>query len=177
MSYRNFMIIHTDSLNISLNNIREDLIEIARKNKIGIHCDIKNYHNELLELLDIKNNYFCISDDFEHIECEDAFSIIEAFEYMISLKLKRKYERERAEKDYLINQFNFLNEFVNLIFSKFSNDVSLEFYFSSQYSLKLEDYRNIIVDNRNLTEAFVQSLQPTKKENYIGVKTVKFLIK
>lgn len=177
MSYRNFMIVYTNSINDSLDRLKEDLIEVAKKNNIGIHFNIVGYYNELLEVLNIKDNYFCISDDFEHIECENTFSIVEAFDYMISLKLKEKDEKQKAEKNYLIQKLKFLNEFVELISQTFNNHVSIEFYFSDQYGSTLEDYRSIIVDKRNLTEAFVQSLQPTKKANYIGVKTTKFLIK
>lgn len=177
MSYRNFMIVYTNSTNNSLDRLKEDLIEVAKKNSIGIHFNIVGYYNELLEVLNITNNYFCISDDFEHIECENTFSIVEAFDYMISLKLDGKEEKKRAEKNYLIQKLKFLNEFVELIFQTMDNHVSIEFYFSDQYGSTLEDYRNIIVDKRNLTEAFVQMLQPTKKDNYIGVKTTKFIIK
>lgn len=177
MSYRNFMIVHTDFPNNSLDNIKKELIELARKKNIGIHLNILDYHNELLELLDIKKNYFCISNDFKNVECEAIFSTIEAFEYMISLKLRTKKEREKAEQNYLIEQFSFLNDFVNVIFQKLENNITIEFYFSDQYSTTLDSYKTIIVQNRNLTKAFVQSLQPTKKDDYIGVKTTKFIIK
>lgn len=96
---------------------------------------------------------------------------------MISLKLRTKKEREKEEQNYLIEQFSFLNDFVNVIFQKLENNITIEFYFSDQYSTTLDSYKTIIVQNRNLTKAFVQSLQPTKKDDYIGVKTTKFIIK
>lgn len=102
---------------------------------------------------------------------------METFEYMISLKLKTKVQREKDEYNYLMHQFSFLNKFVDAIFQKLNNTISIEFYFSNQYSTTLNSYKPIVVQKRDLTEAFVQVLQPTKKDNYYGVKTAKFIIK
>jgi len=178
MSSRNLFIINNTGVNnfIRLKNIEVELVNLANYRKIGIHFNVLGYHDELINLLNIKHNYFCISESFTNIESEDIFSTNDSFEYIYKLKLN-KTQSEIKEKNLLIKKFTFLNEIINIIFNNLPNISSVDFYISDQYSSTLTSYQTIEVVDKDLTKALVDSYEPTKKYNYFGLKTVKLVIK
>ena len=77
----------------------------------------------------------------------------------------------------LVNKLNFLDEIIKIIFQN-DNVKLVEVYLSDQYSILLEDYSEVVdVINHKFIDALLESYNPTKKHNYYGIKTKKFIIK
>ena len=154
--------------------IYNQLYEYMKNNKYGIKFEPKNYYDEILKLLNCDKNYFIVTDDKENIECEEIFNDIDAFEYASAFSKK---EFQTKEKEYLVNKLNFLDEIIKIIFQN-DNVKLVEVYLSDQYSILLEDYSEVVdVINHKFIDALLESYNPTKKHNYYGMKTKKFIIK
>ena len=154
--------------------IYNQLYEYMKNNKYGIKFEPKNYYDEILILLNCDKNYFIVTDDKENIECEEIFNDNDAFEYASAFSKK---EFQTKEKEYLVNKLNFLDEIIKIIFQN-DNVKLVEVYLSDQYSILLEDYSEVVdVINHKFIDALLESYNPTKKHNYYGIKTKKFIIK
>lgn len=154
--------------------IYNQLYEYMKNNKFGIRFEPKNYYDEILKLLNCNKNYFIVTDDKENIECEEIFNDNDAFEYASAFSKK---EFQTKEKEYLVNKLNFLDEIIKIIFQN-DNVKLVEVYLSDQYSILLEDYSEVVdVINHKFIDALLESYNPTKKHNYYGIKTKKFIIK
>ena len=154
--------------------IYNQLYEYMKNNKFGIKFEPKNYYDEILKLLNCDKNYFIVTDDKENIECEEIFNDTDAFEYASAFSEK---EFQTKEKEYLVNKLNFLDEIIKTIFQN-DNVKLVEVYLSDQYSILLEDFSEVIdVINCKFVDALLESYNPTKKHNYYGMKTKKFIIK
>ncbi len=173
MSTRNLFLIklHKEE---DIRYIYNQLNEYMKNSKFGIKFEPKNYQNEILKLLDCNKNYFIVTDDKKNIECEEIFDDIDAFKYASAFSKK---EFQTKEKEYLYSKLNFLDEIIKIIF-KNDNVKTVEVYLSDQYSILLEDYSEVIdVINHKFVDALLESYNPTKKRNYYGMKTKKFIIK
>lgn len=154
--------------------IYNQLYEYMQNNKFGVKFEPKNYYDEILKLLNCDKNYFIVTDDKENIECEEIFNDNDAFEYASAFSKK---EFQTKEKEYLVNKLNFLDEIIKIIFQN-DNVKLVEVYLSDQYSILLEDYSEVVdVINHKFIDALLESYNPTKKHNYYGMKTKKFIIK
>lgn len=174
MSSRNFFIIKKvdESKPSGLEKIAIELIQFAIHRNIGILFNIDGYHDELLSLLNVKRDYFCVSESFINRESEDLFA-----DYDCYLKVKDlpSEQAEVKEKELLLEKFTFLNDIIKIIF-KLSNVKGVDFYVSDQYTFLLSDYDQIEVEDENLTGAFLQMLEPTIEANMFGLKTTKFSV-
>jgi hypothetical protein len=131
------------------------------------------YWDEILNCLDCECNYFTVTENKHVIECEDIFSIKDSFEY--ARRFPRKYFHDK-EHEFLHHKLSFFNDIVQILFED-PNIESLEIYISDQYSTNLDAFdRCIQVVDRKLTEALIGTYQPTKKDKYFGMKTVKFIV-
>ena len=154
--------------------IYNQLYEYMENNKFGIKFEPKNYYDEILNLLDCNKNYFIVTDDKENIECDEIFEDNDAFKYASAFS---KREFQTKESEFLFNKLSFLDEIINIIFRNM-NVESLEVYVSEQYSISLKDYSEVVdVINHKFVDALLESYNPTKKHNYYGMKTKKFIIK
>ena len=161
MSERNFFIINESAPNSCFKNMFEELIQFGSAQKIGIHINVKEYDgelNELLEHLNVKENYFSISDDCPgSLETDDLFDLAG---YM--------------NKKECIEGFEFLNQIVKIIFSDPSvKDV--DFYISDVPAVLPSDYEIVKVKGKNLAEALAGEIF-SKKNWYIGIPTACFKI-
>ena len=173
MSVRNIFLIKLKK-DININLVYNELDEFMMNNKFGIQFEPKNYQNEILELLECNSNYFTLTNDKNSIECEDIFETYDSFEYAISFP---KCEFKKREFEFLFNKLNFIDEIVKIILKQ-ENVESIEVYVSDQYSISLNDYSKVImVSDQKFVKALIESYNPTKKDNFFGIKTVKFIIK
>ena len=173
MSFRNlFLIKLKKDVNISI--IYKDLCEYMLNSNFGICFEPQKYYDEILELLECDKNYFTLTEDKNHIECEAIFGCTDAFNYA-SCFLKREFKKRDIE--YLYNKLSFIDELLNIIFGHECVE-TVEVYISDQYSILLEDFSRVIkVEDHRFTDALIASYEPTKADKYYGVKTTKFIIK
>lgn len=171
MSFRNLFFIHFKDINgnIELTEIRNYLSKL----KYGFLFKPKNYQDELISKIIDNNFYFSITSHINSIECDDFFDLENA--YLRSL-LYPKIQQRKKEQEFLKKQFIFLDDVIKLIFTN-ENVESVEVFISGQFSTELEDYNTIDIKDRCLSKALVDVYNPTKKDNYIGFKTTKFVIK
>lgn len=177
MSARNIFIINKASGYgaVELENLKAELNKLALDKNIGIHFNLQSYQDEILKQLTIKD-FFSISDNFDTLETDNLFSTNDSYEAIRHLNLKVN-ELKLMEEEFLIKKYSFLNDIRDVAFNCFPDSDSLDFYVSNQYCIELTDYEHIIVKNKDLAKAFVDSFKPTKKENYFGLKTLKFELK
>lgn len=177
MSSRNLFVINNISENNQSNLIKfeNEISVFARVNNFGVYINPIGYQDELICELNINGFYFCISESFSVIESEDLFSTNDSFNYIKEMKFKRK-QAEDEEKNFLLRKFSFLDEII-LIIEKYYMNSNIDFYISNQYSFTLLDYKAIQVKEKKLTQSFVNSFMPQKKEKYVGLKTRSFKIK
>ena len=151
-----------------------DAVDAYMQPKIySVVFEPKCYWDEILNCLDCKCNYFTLTEDKKYIECEDIFSIEDAFVY--ARRFPRKQFRDK-EHEFLQHKLSFFNDVVNIIFQD-RNVETVEIYISDQYSTSLDDFKNCIpVNDRDLTKALIGTFESTKREKYFGMKTVKFII-
>ena len=173
MSFRNlFLIKLKKDVNISI--IYKHLSEYMLNSNFGICFEPQKYYDEILELLECDKNYFTLTEDKNHIECEAIFDCTDAYIYASSF-LKREFKGR--EREYLYNKLSFIDELLNIIFGHECVE-AVEVYISDQYSILLEDFSRVIkVENQRFTDALLVSYEPTKEDKYYGVKTTKFIIK
>ncbi len=173
MSARNLFLIKLKK-DEDANYIYNELNDYMKNQRFGIKFEPKNYHDEILNLLDCDKNYFIVTDDKYNMECDEMFDTGDAFEYAT---LFSKNEFKNKIKDYLYNKLRFLDEIIKIIFQNEAVE-SVEVYISDQYSFLLEDYSAVVdVLNHNFVSALLERYNPTKKENYYGLRTTKFIIK
>lgn len=173
MSARNLFLIKL-IIDEDINYIYEQLENYMKSKMFCIKFEPKGYYDDLLDLLGCNKNYFIVTDEKENIECDEIFEDNDAFEYASAFPKK---EFQAKEKEYLYKKLSFLDEIIKIIF--LNNNVELvEVYLSDQYSFSLEDYSEVVdVINHKFVDALLESYNPTKKHNYYGMKTKKFIIK
>ena len=97
MSFRNLFIIKMKN-NENVDDIYFMLDKYMKYEKYGIKFEPMNYYDEILNLLHCNKNFFILTNDKIHIECEEIFDIEDAFKYALSFS---KTEFEKKEKEYL----------------------------------------------------------------------------
>lgn len=151
-----------------------DAVDAYMQPKIySVVFEPKGYWDEILNCLGCKCNYFTLTEGKEYIECEDIFSIEDAFVY--ARNFSRQQFRDK-EQEFLRQKLLFFNDIVNIIFQD-RNVETVEVYISDQYSTDLDAFKCCIqVADEKLTEALIDTYKPIKKEKYFGMKTVKLII-
>ena len=175
MSSRNMFIVKRDNIEkpLGLCEISTILVKNAIANNFAIHFSPTDYNDELIDLLDVKwGEYFCVSDNFYHMETDQLFCLNDCYE---EVKHLSKKESEIKEEELLLKKYAFLNEIIEVIFNQ-ANIKTVYFYISTTGTASLGEYQTIKLKDENLTKAFIKMLLPTKIENYFGLKTVKFEI-
>lgn len=161
MSMNNLFIVKRKVPNIlsGLDEISNDIVKLALNKRIGINFNVRGYHDELLKLLNVRGDYFCVSDSFSCIETDDLFDL-----------------NDCLTDDAFFNKYAFLNEIIAILFAQ-SNIASVDFYIAHSYCYMLSDYKNVKVENANLTKAFIDEiLLQVKEKGYCGIPTAKFEI-
>ena len=172
MSFRNLFIIKMKN-NENVDDIYFMLDKYMKYEKYGIKFEPMNYYDEILNLLHCNKNFFILTNDKIRIECEEIFDIEDAFKYALSFPKK---EFEKKEKKYLYRKLCFINEIIKIIFYNDKVDL-VEVYISPQFSQLLEDFSLVVnVKNYDFVDALLESYNPTRKCNYFGMKTSKFII-
>ena len=174
MSATNYFIVKKKNHKIAfgLEECTDDLVRLALEKGIGIRFNILDYKSEVLKSLGVNWDYFWLSDGFYSTETDELFSQADTYEQIKRLKPK---EGEAKERELLSKKYDFFNRILHLLFKQ-SNVESVDFYVAYSPAI-LSDYKTVEIKDRNLTQAFINMLSPTKQENYFGLKTTKFVIK
>lgn len=172
MSARNIFVLKSiDSVNAK--RVYDALSAYMQPNKFSIVFEPKGYWDEILNCLDCECNYFTLTEDKEHIECDDIFSTTDSFAF--ARQFPRKHFNDK-EHEFLQNKLACFTDIIKIIFENFNVEV-VEVYISDQYSTDLDAFKYCIqVTDEKLTEALIDTYGPTKKEKYFGIKTVKFIM-
>ena len=170
MSFRNIFVVHCEenSINSAIEKIRCFLAKL----NYGVIYRPENYQDELISKIKDCKEYFTITINPNVVECDELFSLEIAF-YQ-SLFYPKKEQRIK-EQEILHKQFLFMDNVIDLIFGEL-NVYSIEVYISDQVSNCLEDYYEVVINDRCFSKALANVYEPRKKENYIGFKATKFII-
>ena len=172
MSARNMFVINAKT-NENASNIYDILTQYMASQPCSIVFEPSGYWDEILKLLDCNSYYFSITDSTKHIECEDLFSIDESYDFAMAFP-KKQFDNKVNE--HLNTKLSFVNDIVKIIFFD-PNVLNIEFYVSDQYSITLEDFHCLVsVLDKNLCDALIKTYNPSKRQDYYGMKTAKFLI-
>ena len=172
MSERNLFILKSNN-SIDVKRIYDAVDMYMQPKSFSVVFEPRGYWDEILNCLGCNCNYFTLTESKEHIECENIFSTVDSFAF--ACKFPRKHFRDK-EYEYLQDKLSCFNDIVEIIFED-PNVVAIEVYISDQYSTDLDAFKRCIqVTDGKLTEALIETYEPTKKEKYFGMKTVKFIV-
>ena len=171
MSCRNVFIIRANSNN-NANRIYDKLHEYVKNKNISIMIEPKGYWDEILSLFDCSNYYFSVTEGKGIVECDEIFSTEESYFYACQFP---KNQFEKKEYEFLKAKLSFFDSITEIVFSD-ENVENIEFYISGQYSIYAGDFEHLNVTDKKLSEALIYSYNPSKKDQYFGIKSVKFLI-
>jgi hypothetical protein len=172
MSARNLFVLKSSN-SIDAKKIYDTLNEYMKSNEFSVIFEPKGYWDEILSCLGCECNYFTTTENKYCIECEDIFSTVDSFAF--ARKFPRKLFRNK-EYEYLWRKLSFFDDIILIVFED-PNVEAVEVYISNQYSTDLDSFDNCVqVTDGKLTEALISTYEPSKKEKYFGMKTVKFIV-
>lgn len=170
MSFRNLFVIHTNEYSSDMyDNIRRKCESYG----YGVLNNPKNYQDELVSKIIDCNYYFSITNDKNTKECEHIFSVDDVTDEFLHFSKKNL---NTYGMKILQEKFCFLDDIVEVIF-KDKNVTYIEVFISNQVSNYLEDYCDVIMDDRLLSKAMADVCIPKKRGDFLGIKTTKFVIR